>query len=412
MKKLVLVLLISQLLVNLNLLTILRAETSQDYWPTADWQTISPEEVQVNSTYLTQFWNYADQYLTSLNSLIIIKSGYLIFEKYYRGWDSTQAHELYSTTKSVTSALVGIAVDQGLFSVDDYVVDFFPEYSFDNLDSRKQNMTVEHLLNMRSGLDWDEWSYDYFNVNNHYNQMLNSIDWVKNVLNRPMANDPGSTFEYCGGASHLLQAIITKSTNISSLEFANQFLFEPLGIDPGPWLSSPNNVVCGAHGLDLTPRDMAKFGYLFMHNGTWDGKEIISKDWVVNSTRIKPSYIYTSSGNPIRYGYQWWVQDSTFDYYMFYTSGLYGQRIHCFPELDLIFVTTSEVSYDWNSLIESFIIPSATEFDPAKVTTPTTQLEPTSKFDSTSNGSTIGIVFPFLGILMLLISVRIVRRGN
>jgi CubicO group peptidase (beta-lactamase class C family) len=153
--------------------------------------TKTPDEVQMNSEVLDHFREYANEELYGLNSLLIVRSGYLIFEEYFKGWNAEYPHQLYSTTKSVTSALVGIAIDQGLFNVNDSVLGFFPDYSFANLDSRKQNMTVEHLLNMKSGLDWDEWSYDYFNSNNHYNQMLNSLDWVQYILDRPMATNPG-----------------------------------------------------------------------------------------------------------------------------------------------------------------------------------------------------------------------------
>jgi CubicO group peptidase (beta-lactamase class C family) len=398
-------LLLASALLNGSNFTVLTNEAPMDYWPTDDWITKNPEDVQMNSTILGKFREYANKSLLGLNGLIIIKSGYLVFEEYFKDWDSLSPHQLYSTTKSVTSALVGIAVDQGLFSVDDPVLNFFSEYSFDNIDSRKLNMTVEHLLNMQSGLDWDEWTYDYYNPNNHYNQMLSSPDWVQYILDKPMATDPGSTFVYCGGASHLLQAIIDRTASLSTLDFAKQFLFDPLGITPGLWESSPNYVVCGAHDLHLTPRDMAKFGYLFMNNGSWDGKQLISKNWILNSTRVKPIQVSTNYGNPISYGYQWWVQNETFDYYLYYTSGLYGQRIHCFPDLDLIFVTTSEISYDWNFLIKNYVILSITEFDSTIASTQdytTTRVESTSRSTKSISETSLELIFSLVGVLVIL----------
>ena len=407
MKKPLIALLLIFIIFNLNSCTEIKTEAPKTNWPTGDWITLSPEDVQMNSTILDEFRRHTEENLFSLNGLIIIRNGYLVLEEYFRGWDADQAHELYSTTKSVSSALVGIAVDQGLFSVNDSVLDFFPEYTFNNVDSRKQNITVENLLNMKSGLNWDEWSYNYFHPDNHYNQMLNSPDWIQYILDKPMVTDPGSIFVYCGGASHLLQAIIDRTANISSLEFATQFLFEPLGIFPGPWLSSPNNIVCGAHGLHLTPRDMAKFGYLFMNNGSWKGVQIISKNWVLNSTRVKPSFIYTNNGNPINYGYQWWVQSESFDYYLFYTSGLYGQRIHCFPELDMIFVTTSEFSYDWNFLIQRYVIPSITDYNSSISSSQedtSSHIEISSDSDASTQKTSVGIIIPICGLLMFLVN--------
>ncbi len=374
MKKYFLFLIIFVFLICTNPPIIIQSELSRNYWPTEGWITKSPEEVQMNSTILSDFKEYATDQLLGINGLVIVKSGYLIFEEYYKGWQVDFPHQLYSTTKSVTSALVGIAVDQGLFTVDDYVLEFFPEYNFSNVDSRKHNMTVEHLLNMQTGLDWNEWTYDYFNSNNHYNHMLNSPDWVQYTLDKPMATIPGTSFVYCGGASHLLQAIIDRTVNITTFQFAQQYLFQPLGISPGSWGSSPSNVVCGAHDLHLTPRDMAKFGYLFMNNGSWDGRQVISKNWVMDSTRNKHTQVSSTNGNPVNYGYQWWVQEETFDYYMYYTSGLFGQRIHCFPELDLIFVTTSEISYDWNSLIKNYLMRSITDYTPSTESTEETTI--------------------------------------
>lgn len=384
MRKILTIIIIVALSIQITSLKGFEPELSTSYWPTDDWQTEEPENVQMDEDLLNTMDTYINESIFGLDSIVLVKNGYIVFERYYRGYSKDVAHQLYSCTKSVTSALVGIAIDQGLFTLNDYVLDYFDEYTFENVDSRKQNITIEHLLNMQSGLDWDEWSIDYFNSLNQYNRMLSSLDWVQFILDTPMATEPGSTFVYCGGASHLLQAIIDRTANVSAMEFANTYLFDPLGINVDIWTSSPNNVVCGAHGLHLTPRDMAKFGYLFMNNGSWDGHQIIPKDWVWNTTRNNFIMGYYDSV-PINYGYQWWAQAERLDYYTFYASGYQGQRIHCFPELDLIFITTASIVPDWFYLLETYIIPAITEFE-----------------NTTDNLSPIYLLYPIMGLVVII----------
>ncbi|MFW9831222.1 MAG: serine hydrolase domain-containing protein, partial [Candidatus Thorarchaeota archaeon] len=204
-----------------------------DYWPTTDWQTATPESQGMTSWWLHQMEVYLQQvsWAFALRSILIVRHGYLVYENYQGIPDRVNdTNNIYSCTKSVTSCLIGIATSQGYLDINDHVVDFFSDLTIDNLDSRKQAITIAHLLSMTSGLPWDEWSYPYGNPNNDWDQMTSSSNWVQFVLDRPMDYTPGTHWIYNTGGSHLLSAILARATNISTLTFAETNLFSPLGI--------------------------------------------------------------------------------------------------------------------------------------------------------------------------------------
>jgi CubicO group peptidase (beta-lactamase class C family) len=330
---------------------------NRDYWPTEEWKTAQPSEVGMNSSLLNELLNHLDEEAPGLDGLVVIKNGYLIVNEYFTYWNENRPHIIYSCTKSVTSAAVGIAIDQGHFTIDDYVLDFFPNRTFSNVDDRKRNITVMNLLQMQTGFEWDEWTLDYTNPLNDHKSMQFSDDYIQFILDKPMAHDPGTVFNYCGGASHLLSVIIQKSVNMTTWEFINRFLFEPIGITPGSYLTSPDNVFFGAHGLHLTPLDMAKFGYLYLNNGTWNGIQMVPKSWIIDSTR-QYNPVGKRYGFPIYYGYQWWVYEESYQYFDFLAVGYLGQRIHCFPELDLIVVVASSSNVNRDYFFNDYIIPA------------------------------------------------------
>ncbi|MHA2330794.1 MAG: serine hydrolase domain-containing protein [Candidatus Hodarchaeales archaeon] len=325
-------------------------------WPKEDWKTTTPEEQEMNSTVLGTMISHIEERVTGMHSVLVIRNGYIVEEEYFNDWDRDLEHELYSCTKSVTSALVGIAIDQGYFEIDDYVLDFFPDKEFENVDERKQNMTVKHLLQMKSGLEWDEWSTDYMVYSNPVQKMLKSDDWVKHVLDQPMVEEPGSKFTYNTGISHVLSAIIQKTTKVTTFSFAKQYLFDPLGIELGYWMTSPQDIVWGGAGLQLTPRDMAKFGLLFLNNGNWDGKQIVSEEWVEKST-----HEYFHLWDATYYAFQWWIFPETFDYFTFTASGYKGQWITVIPDLNLLVIFTADsTSSFYRDLLTNYIIPAVT----------------------------------------------------
>ncbi len=341
--------------------SIVRAPVAQerDYWPTSGWLKSEPEEQGMNSTLLREMVEYAENNIISLNGIVVVRHGYVVVEEYPNDlYDGTWGHPLYSVTKSFTSALVGLAIREGYIgSVEDRVLAFFPKMTFANMDCRKQAMTLEHVLSMTSGLQWDEWTYPYTDSRNDIRNMTRSSDWVQFVLDRPMISDPGTRWTYNGGGSHLLMAIVYESISADPLAFAQEHLFDPLGITSAHWQQNGAGIPIGFSQLSLRPLDMAKFGYLYLNNGTWDGEQILMQDWVAKSTG---SYI-TLHGN-LGYGYQWWVMDQPRGIYD--ARGMYGQRIIVIPEYDMVVVFVSSGTAREDELLYDFILAAVTDMPP------------------------------------------------
>ena len=292
-------------------------------------------------------------------------------------------NKLYEKGKAKNKP-IGIAIDEGYIpNVDEPVVSFFSDRTIANLDERKQSMTVRHLLNMRAGLEWDEWSYPYTDPQNDLHQMVYSADCIQFMLDRPMAAEPGTTWIYNTGASHLLAGIIHETTGQIPLAFAFDHLFGPLGITHAIWTRDRNGLNYGGSELHLRPRDMAKFGLLYLNDGEWDGNQIIPAEWVVQSQRSA-----TQPWSGTGYGYQWWKQLSmgTFE-----ARGLHSQWIIIHPEYDLIVVQTAS-DYDGEinvfNLVQNYVFRAIEEFSP-----------------TTASPLTIGL------IISLLIAVPVVLVG-
>lgn len=306
----------------------------REYWPTNGWRISTPEMQGMDSAKLEIADEFIQNRLPDAFSLLVVRNGYLIFEKYY-SWGSPEKYAVvHSVTKSVTSALIGIALEKGdLNSLDQKLIEFFPEYITDDLDPRKKAISLEHLLTMSAGFKWNDWGPD---ISNWYT----SSDWVKFTIQLPQENNPGEIFNYNTSLSHLLSIILTKSTKSSTLDYAKQNLFEPLAIRSVYWHQDPHGYYIGGFGLGLSARDLAKIGFLYLNNGYWDGRSIVPEHWVKESTRQA-----ISAGNgmygPIGYGYHWWVKevDGCFSYRAW---GRRGQFVVVVPELDMVIVVTSE----------------------------------------------------------------------
>ncbi|MBA3868702.1 MAG: serine hydrolase [Anaerolineae bacterium] len=323
-----------------------------DYWPTEDWRTSSPEDQQMDSQLLTQMLQAVTDNKINLHSLIVIRHGYIVSETYFPPYTIKRKHEVYSVTKSFTSTLVGIAIDRGFIdSLDHPVLDFFPDKTFENVDARKKAMTLRDLVTMQSGLDWNEEKEMGINT---------SDDWVAYTLNTPMRAEPGTESYYCTGCAHVVSAIIQKATKTTKRDFADKVLFKPLGISDILWKVDPDGIPSGGTGLRLEPRDMAKLGYLFLHNGEWDGQTIVSADWVKNATTTQAgANVDMATGVKLDYGYMWW----TFPRLKAYLAlGFDGQLIFNIPDLDLEVVmnasTGTRIYQDTFGLIEKYIVPA------------------------------------------------------
>jgi len=315
------------------------ATATSAYWPTEGWQTSTPEEQDMDSAKLNEVMTYIEENDLAIESVVVVRNGYIVFEE-YPGllYDEDTLHVVHSVTKSFVSALIGIAIEGGYIEgTEQTMVDLFPERAIENLDSRKESITLKHLLTMTAGLEWNEWKYSYSDPRNDYiKAVYMSNDPVQYVLDLPMMEEPGVRWNYNGGTSHLLSALVAEATGYDTLDFAREFLFGPLGISESRWDSDRHGIRYGGGSLYLKPRDMAKFGYLYLHNGTWDGQQIVPADFVAEATRTHYTVdAYTG------YGYQsWWTCRGTGVYY---AAGLYGQRIDVVPELDLVVVFTADI---------------------------------------------------------------------
>jgi CubicO group peptidase (beta-lactamase class C family) len=321
------------------------------YWPTEAWRTSSPEEQDMDSEKLAQLLDVIQQQRLDLHSLLVIRNGYLVSETYFGSYQPDTRHVLYSCTKSFVATLIGIAIDQGYIDGTDHrVVDFFSERTFDNLDRQKEEMTLEDVLTMQSGLDWQE-------GDPAYQAMYRSPDWVKFMLDMPMAVPAGSQFNYCSGCSHLLSAILQQTTGMNTRDFAEQHLFKPLGISNATWETDVAGIPIGGWGLQLTPRDMAKLGYLYLQGGRWEGRQIVSTGWVQKATHAR-----AQAEGDLDYGYQWWTQSSpAANAAAAYAAlGRYGQTIFVVPQFDLVIVTTAQLdNHDGIfQLIEQYVLPA------------------------------------------------------
>jgi len=294
-----------------------------------------------------------------IHNVLIIKNGYIVAEQYYSEYTYDSLHAINSCTKSITSALIGIAVDEGYIeSVNEKMIDYFPDYEIENLTEDKQNITVENLLTMSAGFEWYEMEYPYGDDRNSFYQWVRSDDRIQFVLDLPLTTIPGKEFNYNTGISHILSAIIQRTTGTRTDLFANEHLFEPLGIINYNWFIDLNGIATGGHGLRLYPRDMAKIGYLYLKHGEWDGEQIISENWIDESStaHIQRKYI-----PEFHYGYHWWVKPDSY-----YTAvGAYGQWIYVIPDYDLVIVFTNNLNEGEylqvttpERLVNTYIIPA------------------------------------------------------
>ncbi len=322
------------------------------YWPTAGWRSSTPEEQGMDSGLLSAMLETIQEKNYEIDSVTIVRNSYMVADVSIHPFSSTSKHNIYSCTKSVVSALVGIAIDQGYIEgLQQPILSFFPQRTIANRDVNKEAMTLEHLLTMTTGFRCqDSYLYRWSGLN----QMRESEDWVQFVLDLPMEGEPGERFEYCNGASHLLSGIIQETTGMSANEYALEHLFGPLGISDVDWSSSPQGISVGYSELRLRPQDMAKIGVLYLNEGRWDGEQIVPSEWVNSSTSQ-----YISATLEDGYGYQWWVDDSS----MYLALGYRGQFIFVIPEKEMVVVFTSSLEdndfYVPQTLLNEFIIPAA-----------------------------------------------------
>lgn len=298
--------------------------------PGLQWPSAPPEEQGFDSAELAAVVEQIDDLDLPIDSVQVVRNGVLILDAYFYPYVGDRKHDVASVTKSVTSALVGIAVDRGLLTLDQGLLATFPELAPPASSDGKADIDLRDLLTMTSGLDCGLSPGEP-----ELYETIASDHFVKYALELPMAAPAGTQWAYCSPGSHLLSAMIAKASRMSTLDFAKNNLFGPLGITDVTWPADPQGVTYGWGDLQLHPHDMARIGQLFLNEGSWDGMQVVSKDWV---ERASESFIVTDDGKT-GYGYQWWVLAGPFEG-VYEARGRSGQAIIVWPDKDLVAVFT------------------------------------------------------------------------
>ena len=319
-----------------------------DYTPLPgdDWEISTPSEQGLDPMLVAEvYYNAAE--LETLYSLLVVKNGYLIAEDYFNEGSVEQKDRLQSATKSYTSALVGIALKQGyLSSVDQKMLDFFPEVADQVTDPRKEQITIRDLLQMRAGYPWEETDPALWDglLSGHYPPLIEEF---------PLITDPGTEFHYSNLSSNWLGIIVDRATGTNLKAYAEENLFLPIGVEAGEWGTDAEGHNNGCGDLHMTARDAAKFGLLYLNEGIYEGKQIVPADWVYDSLQRYSEDINLTGGFPanwglsisdIGYGYQWWSA-SVGEHHFDYAAGHGGQLIVLVDEFDMVIVVTSYPFY-------------------------------------------------------------------
>ncbi len=339
-----------------------------DYWPTKGFRTSTPEEQGMDSQKLVEMVAFYEEQSAAdseiaIDSISIVRNGYLVADIYFDPlYPKDTKHIIHSCTKSIMSALIGIAIEQGhIASVDAPVVDFFTDKGIEITDERMAAITLKDLLSMQTGIrSQDSYLYEWRGLF----VAMATDDWVAYTLSLPMDTEPGTRFDYSNLSSFLLSAIIQETTGMDTLSFARKNLFDPLGIEDVYWETSPQGINIGFARMWLKPHDMAKFGMLYLQQGQWDGQQIIPASWIEESITphaypknyhdvldengekdydaSQTNWVSAKFFRPFSdgYGYQWWLdRDGSFN-----ALGTSGQYIMVAPEENLVVAVTSSAS--------------------------------------------------------------------
>ncbi len=302
---------------------------SSTYWPSQKWRTATPESQGIDSAALASAISQVTEKHLGVHSLLVIRHGYAVVNASIYPYDGATPHDLASVTKTVTSVLTGVAVAQKLIRLDQPLLPLFPKEGPADADAQKKKITVGDLLRMESGLDCG-----YAPGERELEQMKRSANWVQFALSLPMKYEPGTHSAYCSPGYHLLGSSIGAAAHMSEAEFGKKYLFEPLGIHGVVWADDPQNRSHGWGDSHFLPEDLAKIGYLYLHNGEWDGKRIVPADWVAMSTAPATG----ERGGHGAMGYEWNVVNGP-NGRQFGGTGRGGQSLIVWPDLDMVVVS-------------------------------------------------------------------------
>ncbi|HEU0014247.1 MAG TPA: serine hydrolase [Longimicrobium sp.] len=315
----------------------------------------APRAQPGDTVLLSQALERADG-LPNLRGILVSQRGQVLLERYRDGAGADRVTNIKSASKSLLSALVGIAIEEGhVRGVDQPISDFFPAYfARPGVDPRKRSITVGHLLSMQSGLESTSF--------NEYGAWVGSRDWVRAALDQPMVDAPGGRMLYSTGSTHLLSAILTRATGRSTWAYANEKLAGPLGFRIRPWQRDPQGIYFGGNDMYLTPRQLLRVGQLYLDGGVYRGGQVVPRAWVQESVRPRT----TSPWNGHGYGLGWWSRDSG-GRRVFFAWGYGGQYVFVVPELELVAVFISRSDGPrapghlpaLHALLDEYLVPGA-----------------------------------------------------
>ncbi len=333
-------------------------EKTNDGWATAELGEIGVDSEKINHL----IRDILNRKFKNIDSVLLVKNEKLILEEYFGNYGPNKLHELHSVSKSITSILIGIAIDNKMIpNVDTKAYAFFPEHKGTHWIDEKYDISLKHILMMSAGIDWDERTKSLNDKDNDIVGLILSDNWIKYVLNKKVVEPPGLRWNYSGGLNILLGGIIKNTSDLYADQFADKYLFGPLDIVNYTWHRHSDGTINTQGGLSLTPRDMAKIGYLLLNDGKWKGRQIISKEWIDESTK---DHIDIGSYD---YGYQWYrggIEANRREFEAFWAWGRGGQLIFVFPTLELVAVFTSN-PYDNKAglfrpfrMLKQYIVPA------------------------------------------------------
>jgi len=318
-------------------INILEASKSPtlDKVPSGMWELSAPEEQGMDSSILNKTEDVIKKDYPAMTSFLVVRHGRLVYEKYFGDMHKDKTQHVFSVTKSIVSALTGIAIQKGhIKGVDQKLSELYPEYvNKPGVDPRVKDITIEQMLTMTDGLE---------SVGANFDAWLQSDDWILEALKCRMLSDPGKKFIYNTGIAHVVGGIVAKTSGTSLKDFADNNLFIPLDIKNYIWLTDTSGRYSGGHLLYMTPRDMAKIGYLYLMDGKWNGTQIVPKEWIKESFTER-----ADSGDGKKYGYFWWLYEKWDSVrgksIPIYSADGYGaQHIFVIPEHDMVIVYTCE----------------------------------------------------------------------
>jgi len=319
------------------------------------WSIATPESVGLDGPRLCGIAAKLAATNANVHSVVIVRRGQLVFEQYFAGedqlwgtnrgrheFDATTKHDMRSVSKSVTSLLVGIALDRELIKgLDEPIVKFFPDYSAVKT-AGWGNVTLRHLLNMSSGMQWDQ-NRPWADPQNDERQLTTEVDPFRFILSKPITAPAGTVWNYNSGETDLLGNVIERVSGKTLEAFAREVLFAPLGISDWEWMKYRNEHISPSAGLRLRPRDAAKIGQLVLNKGLWGSEQIVSAKWIEQS--VTPRFQAIGYfGGLFYYGQQWWMGRTLSgdkEVKWIAAQGFGGQRVFIVPELDLVMATTS-----------------------------------------------------------------------